>query len=157
MRRFCRRASPSTGESNAVIRHHLEKGSLHLYIVASRNIEKNSEILLPPLEKKNGHIEEEMSIADELREIKKAAAGKHVNGNAEGGRRKLLNKKRVAKREVTKKKDDVSSSDEDDDVRAEREVRIAKEKERLARQREQREKEREGGRIRRFRERLGRQ
>ena len=144
MRRFCRRASPSTGESNAVIRHHLEKGSLHLYIVASRNIEKNSEILLPPLEKKNGHIEEEMSIADELREIKKAAAGKHVNGNAEGGRRKLLNKKRVAKREVTKKKDDVSSSDEDDDVRAEREVRIAKEKERLARQREQREKEREG-------------
>ena len=142
--RFCRRASPSTGESNAVIRHHLEKGSLHLYIVASRNIEKNSEILLPPLERKNGHIEEEMSIADELREIKKASAAKHVNGNAEGGRRKLLNKKRVAKREVTKKKDDVSSSDEDDDVRAEREARIAKEKERLARQREQREKEREG-------------
>ena len=141
--RFCRRASPSTGESNAVIRHHLEKGSLHLYIVASRNIEKNSEILLPPLERKNGHIEEEMSIADELREIKKASAGKHVNGNAEGGRRKLLNKKRVAKRDVTKKKDDVSSSDEDDDVRAEREARIAKEKDRLARQREQRERERE--------------
>merc|ERR1719410_2141878 len=39
--RFCRRASSSTGESNAVIRHHLEKGSLHLYIVASKNIEKN--------------------------------------------------------------------------------------------------------------------
>ena len=145
--RYCRRASPSTGESNAVIKHHLEKGSLHLYIVASRHIEKNSEILLPALERKmNGHIEqpEEMTIADELREIKKASAGKHVNGNnTEGGRRKLLNKKRVAKREASKKKDDVSSSDEDDEVRAEREARIAKEKERLARQREQREKERE--------------
>merc|ERR1719410_396663 len=139
--RFCRRASPSTGESNAVIRHHLEKGSLHLYIVASKNIEKNHEILLPPLERKNGFVEEdvkEMSIAEELREIKKASSGKLVNGSVEGGRRKLLNKKRVAKREVAKKKDDVSSSDEDDDVRAEREVRIAKEKERLARQREQR-------------------
>ena len=128
-----------------MIKHHLEKGSLHLYIVASRHIEKNSEILLPALERKNGHIEpEEMTIADELREIKKASAAKHVNGNnAEGGRRKLLNKKRVAKREVSKKKDEVSSSDEDDEVRAEREARIAKEKERLARQREQRERERE--------------
>ena len=122
--RFCRRASPSTGESNAVIKHHLEKGSLHLYIVASKNIEKNSEILLPPLQRKNGHIEtEEMSIADELREIKKASSatsGKLVNGSGSveaGGRRKLLNKKRVVKREASKKKDEVSSSDEDEDVR----------------------------------------
>ena len=116
-----------------------------MYIVASKNIEKNHEILLPPLERKNGFVEEdvkEMSIAEELREIKKASSGKLVNGSVEGGRRKLLNKKRVAKREVAKKKDDVSSSDEDDDVRAEREVRIAKEKERLARQREQRERDR---------------
>ena len=140
--RFCRRASSSTGESNAVIKHHLEKGSLHLYIVASRNIEKNSEILLPPLERKNGVIEEEMSIADELREIKKAS-GKLVNGNVEGGRKKILNKKRVLKRENSKKKDDVSSSDEDEEVRAEREARIAKEKERLAKQREEREKARD--------------
>ena len=48
--------------------------------MASRNIEKNQEILLPSLEKKNGIIEEEMSIADELREIKKAS-GKLVNGS----------------------------------------------------------------------------
>merc|ERR1712098_687174 len=104
-----------------VIRHHVEKGSLHLYIVASKNIEKNHEILLPPLEKKNGFIEEEMSIADELREIKKASTGKMVNGTSEGGRRKVMSKKRVAKRDNAKKKDD-SSSDEDDDVRKEREV-----------------------------------
>ena len=110
--------------------------------MASRNIEKNQEILLPSLEKKNGIIEEEMSIADELREIKKAS-GKLVNGNGEG-RRKLLNKKRVAKRDIGKKKDEVSSSDEEDDERKlEREARIAKEKERLARQREEREREQE--------------
>merc|ERR1712173_509861 len=69
--RFCRRADARSGESNAVVKHHLEKGSLHLYIVASRNIEKNQEILLPPLERKNGFVEEdvkEMSIAEELRE-----------------------------------------------------------------------------------------
>ena len=124
--RFCRRASSSTGESNAVIRHHLEKGSLHLYIVASKNIEKNHEILLPPLERKNGFDEEdvkEMSIPEELREIKKASSGKLVNGSVEGGRRKLFNEKRDAKREVAKK--NVSSCNEDDDVRAE--VRIAEE------------------------------
>ena len=110
--------------------------------MASRNIEKNQEILLPSLVKKNGIIEEEMSIADELREIKKAS-GKLMNGNAEG-RRKLLNKKRVVKRDVGKKKEEASSSEEEDNERkTEREARIAKEKERLARQREEREKERE--------------
>ena len=83
-----------------------------------------------------------MSIADELREIKKAS-GKLMNGNVDG-RRKLLNKKRVAKRDVGKKKDEVSSSDEEDvERKIEREARIAKEKERLARQREEREREQE--------------
>ena len=83
-----------------------------------------------------------MSIADELREIKKAS-GKLTNGNVEG-RKKVLNKKRVAKRDLGKKKEAASSSEEEDDERkTEREARIAKEKERLARQREEREKERE--------------
>ena len=110
--------------------------------MASRNIEKNQEILLPSLEKKNGVIEEEMSIADELREIKKASS-KLMNGNVEG-RKKVLNKKRGAKRDVGKKKEEASSSEEEDDERkTEREARIAKEKERLARQREEREKEKE--------------
>ena len=87
-----------------------------------------------------------MSIADELREIKKAS-GKLMNGNVDG-RRKLLNKKRVAKRDVGKKKDEVSSSDEEDvERKIEREARIAKEKERLARQREEREREQERDRF----------
>ena len=81
-----------------------------------------------------------MSIADELREIKKAS-GKLSNGNVEGGRRKLLNKKRTIKRENSKKSKDDSSSDEDEEIKAEREARIAKEKERLAKQREERAKE----------------
>ena len=52
--RFCRRADVRSGENNAVVKYHLEKGSLHLYIVASKNNEKNQEILLPALEQKNG-------------------------------------------------------------------------------------------------------
>ena len=48
--RYCRRADSKSGEANAVVRHHLDKGSLHLYIVASRNIDRNQEILLPAAE-----------------------------------------------------------------------------------------------------------
>ena len=48
--RYCRRADSKIGEANAVVRHHLDKGSLHLYIVASRNIDRNQEILLPAAE-----------------------------------------------------------------------------------------------------------
>ena len=48
--RYCRRADSKSGEANAVVRHHLDKGSLHLYIVASRNIDRNQEILLPATE-----------------------------------------------------------------------------------------------------------
>ena len=48
--RYCRRADSKSGEANAVVRHHLDKGSLHLYIVASRNIDRNQEILLPAVE-----------------------------------------------------------------------------------------------------------
>merc|ERR1711915_954136 len=85
--RFCRRADGRSGESNAVVKHHLEKGSLHLYIVASRNIEKNQEILLPPLAHKNGIVDNEMSIQEEIREIRKVPERKMVNGTVEGRRR----------------------------------------------------------------------
>ena len=145
--RFCRRATSRTGESNAVVKHYLEKGSLHLYIVASGNIEKNQEILLPPLEPRNGFVDPDLSVQEELREVKKGEGRKLVNGSAEG-RRKVLNNKR-RKRENAKKKElaGSSSEDEDEEERAERDARIAKEKERLAKQREEREKQREKEKV----------
>ena len=42
--RFCRRAH----DHNAELRHVMDKGSLHLFIVAKRQLDKNQEILLPP-------------------------------------------------------------------------------------------------------------
>merc|ERR1719188_1894297 len=42
--RFCRRAH----DHNAELRHVMGKGSLHLFIVAKRQLDKNQEILLPP-------------------------------------------------------------------------------------------------------------
>lgn len=42
--RFCRRAK----NFNAELRHVIDKGSLHLFIVTLKSIEKNQEIILPP-------------------------------------------------------------------------------------------------------------
>ena len=86
--RFCRRADVRSGESNAVVKHHLEKGSLHFYTVVSKNIEKNQEILLPALEQKNCILDGEMSIQEEIREIRKVTERKLVNERTMEGRRR---------------------------------------------------------------------
>ena len=107
--RFCRRAD-SDIKFNAEVKHHLDKGSLHLYIVSTRTIDKNQEILLCPLERKVSlPPEPQLSIQDELRQIKK------VNGVIDEKKpRKVSNAKqhRRLKREVKKEMCD-SSSDED--------------------------------------------
>jgi len=144
--RFCRRADGRTGESNAVVKHHLEKGSLHLYIVASKNIEKNQEILLPALEQKNGILDSEMSIQEEIREIRKVSDRKLVNGTLEGRRRGVSStsvKRRIKRENVKKKEMAGSSSDEDENERVAREIRVKEERERLAAQREERAREAE--------------
>merc|ERR1712020_355654 len=43
--RFCRR---SPNDYNAELRHFIDKGSLHLFIITRKSVEKNQEILLPP-------------------------------------------------------------------------------------------------------------
>jgi histone-lysine N-methyltransferase MLL5 len=43
--RFCRRSS---NDYNAELRHVIDKGSLHLFIITLKTVEKNQEILLPP-------------------------------------------------------------------------------------------------------------
>ena len=62
--RFCRRSS----NFNAELRHVLDKGSLHLFIVAVKNVEKNQEILLPIDNALDSSLP---SISADLREIKK--------------------------------------------------------------------------------------
>jgi hypothetical protein len=145
--RFCRRADVRSGECNAVVKHHLEKGSLHLYIVATKNIEKNQEILLPALEQKNGIVDSEMSIQEEIREIRKVTERKLVNGTTVEGRRRGVSstsvKRRIKRENVKKKEMAGSSSDEDENERAARDIRVKEERERLAAQREERERERE--------------
>lgn len=94
------------------MKHHLDKGSLHLYIVSTKVIEKNQEILLPP-ETKNGLLPPQLSIKDELRQIKK------VNGllDEKKPRRSTPSLKRRVKREIVKKEQlaaAADSSSEDD-------------------------------------------
>ena len=43
--RFCRRSS---NDYNAELRHVIDKGSLHLFIITIKSVDKNQEILLPP-------------------------------------------------------------------------------------------------------------
>ena len=88
------------------VKHHLDKGSLHLYIVSTKDIEKNQEIILSS-ENKNG-ILPSLSIQDEIRQIRK------VNGLMEERKnRKSVNVKRRLKRECVKKElCDSSSEDE---------------------------------------------
>lgn len=91
------------------VKHHLDKGSLHLYLVSTKPIEKNQEILLPS-ETKNG-ILPPLSIQDELRQIKK------VNGLLDEKKvRKNVNVKRRLKRESVKKELCDSSSEDDTPV-----------------------------------------
>ena len=131
--RFCRRSNESSSDAtkfNAEVKHHLDKGSLHLYIVSTRTIDKNQEILLCPLEKKSSTSfpsEPQLSIQDELRQIKK------VNGLLNDDKRLVQRKtpsnsvkqQRRMKREVKKEMCD-SSSDEDIPVRKTRSNNVEK-------------------------------
>ena len=123
--RYCRRTDGRTGEANAVIRHHLEKGSLHLYIVASRNIDRNQEILLPRDHDASPRSNGVTSMEEELQNMRRAEvrAASTPSGNGTAERRRLppgsANKRRV-KRENVKKKElrreeatDSSSSEEE--------------------------------------------
>jgi hypothetical protein len=78
--RFCRRSAAY----NAELRHVIDKGSLHLFIVAIRNIEKNQEIVLPP----DSHDSTDAlsplpSINADLREIKKPTNGLLISSSPE--------------------------------------------------------------------------
>ncbi len=91
------------------MKHHLDKGSLHLYIVSTKVIEKNQEILLPP-ENKNGLLPQ-LSIKDELRQIKK------VNGLLDEKKvKKTPCLKRRVKREIVKKEQLAADSSSEDDM-----------------------------------------
>ena len=91
------------------MKHHLDKGSLHLYIVSTKNIEKNQEIILSS-ENKNGMLPS-LSIQEEIRQIRK------VNGLAEERKnRKSSNAKRRLKRECVKKELCESSSEDETPV-----------------------------------------
>jgi hypothetical protein len=70
--RFCRRST----NFNAELRHIVDKGSLHLFIVTVKGVDKNQEILLPP----DNQIELQQfsplpSINSDVREIKKPSNG----------------------------------------------------------------------------------
>ena len=108
-----------------MIRHHLEKGSLHLYIVASRNIDRNQEILLPRDHDASPRSNGVTSMEEELQNMRRAEvrAASTPSGNGTAERRRLppgsANKRRV-KRENVKKKElrreeatDSSSSEEE--------------------------------------------
>ena len=70
--RFCRRST----NFNAELRHIVDKGSLHLFIVTIKSVDKNQEILLPP----DNQIDVQQfsplpSINSDVREIKKPSNG----------------------------------------------------------------------------------
>ncbi len=142
--RFCRRA-PSRAQVNAELRHVVDKGSLHLFIVATRSIEKNEEILLL-LETSTSDTGEMSTIAPnsaeqplqsinaDLREIKKPNGMVLMNSSSDETHRekKLKQKKKKKKKKVLKKSSKEKSSrksrnlrplagaDEEDDEEEER-------------------------------------
>ena len=69
--RFCRRSATY----NAELKHVLDKGSLHLFIVAVKSIEKNQEIFLPLDNEDSTNSSPLPSINADLREIKKPLNG----------------------------------------------------------------------------------
>ena len=96
--RFCRRSS----NFNAELRHVLDKGSLHLFIVAVKNVEKNQEILLPIDNALDSSLP---SISADLREIKKPMNGL-LNTSTDDeplASRDLKERKKKKERKKTKK------------------------------------------------------
>lgn len=76
--RFCRR-SPNP---NAQLKHVLDRGSLHIFIVSTKPIEKNQEILLPEVEQNVANHSPPTplpSINADLREIKKPNGSLSLN------------------------------------------------------------------------------
>jgi histone-lysine N-methyltransferase MLL5 len=69
--RFCRRST----NYNAELRHVVDKGSLHLFIVSVKSVDKNQEILLPLENSVDSNPAPLPSINADLREIKKPANG----------------------------------------------------------------------------------
>merc|ERR1711997_1227726 len=76
--RFCRR---SPNDYNAELRHFIDKGSLHLFIITRKSVEKNQEILLPPDSSCISHESSPLpSINSDLREITMKTSKPVVNG-----------------------------------------------------------------------------
>lgn len=97
--RFCRRSAAS---HNAELRHVIDKGSLHLFIVATKSIAKNEEVLLPP---DGNQLEPLPSINADLREIKKPLNGQllSVSSPEEAPLRDTIKKKEKKKVKVVLK------------------------------------------------------
>merc|ERR1719188_335658 len=106
--RFCRRAP----DHNAELRHVIDKGSLHLFIVAKKQLDKNQEILLPPETERGGGGGEDSSDGDagndslqsinaDLREISK---GSKTNGLPSSDNDEPVSKMMVKKKQKLKKR-----------------------------------------------------
>ena len=105
--RFCRRSN----NYNADLKHVVDKGSLHLFIVAVKAVDKNQEIVLPPMEKtssKKAESQPLQSINADLKEI----TSKKANGIVKKANKKLVK----SNNKPRKKSQDVEENDEDNDV-----------------------------------------
>ena len=100
--RFCRRSA----NFNAELRHVVDKGSLHLFIVTIKNVEKNQEILLP-LDVAASGDSTLQSISADLREIKKPVNGL-LNTSTDDEPLALRDSKERKKKERKKSKKDDS-------------------------------------------------
>lgn len=96
--RFCRRSS----DYNAELRHCIDKGSLHLFIVTLKTIEKNQEIVLPPDSScgGNGLPSPLPSISHDLREIKKPVIQNGGGGASSPDEAPLKERKRKERKKV---------------------------------------------------------
>ncbi len=127
--RFCRRSH----NPNAELRHVVDKGSLHLFIVAVKTLEKNNEILLP-LEMQGATTSQQQplpSINADLREINKKPVNGLVNSSSgdempkEKKKKKKEKVKKVSSKEKqakSKAKKQTSGEEDEDSYHSENEV-----------------------------------
>ena len=109
--RFCRRSH----DFNAELRHVIDKGSLHLFIVAKKTVEKNQEILLPPetrgIVKDKSHGSPLPSINADLREISRKKPNGVVNSSSSDENQKKSSTQPLSSKKKSKKsKPDSSKS-----------------------------------------------